>query len=182
MGHSTGAILFGHLLTSLRDHDVEISSLHLLAPACRIDFYERHYLPVLAGKHKLKVRDFNVYNLRDELERDDKVGSQLAYGKSLLYLVSNTFEREAEVPLLGMEKFQKQDEVKALFASHPGTAPTFHWSNGTTGNTTRSRTHGGFDNDRFTMNHILRTVLGGAPQRPFNDEDLNWDKLLPFGG
>ena len=113
---------------------------------------------------------------------DDKVGSQLAYGKSLLYLVSNTFEREAEVPLLGMEKFQKQDEVKALFASHPGTAPTFHWSNGTTGNTTRSRTHGGFDNDRFTMNHILRTVLGGAPQRPFNDEDLNWDKLLPFGG
>jgi len=181
VGHSTGAILFGHLLSALRDHDIEIASLHLLAPACRIDFYERHYLPVLAGRHKLRIGAFHVYNLRDELERDDKVGSQLAYGKSLLYLVSNAFERESDAPLLGMEKFHKQDAVRALFDTHPGTAPTFHWSNGING-VTRSRTHGGFDNDRFTMNHILRTVLDGTPKRPFSDEDLNWEKLLPFGG
>ena len=181
VGHSTGAILFGHLLSALRNYNLEIASLHLLAPACRIDFYQQHYLPVLAGRHKLKIRDFHVYNLRDALERGDTVGSELVYGKSLLYLVSNAFERTAQAPLLGLEKFVLNDpDVKNLFDGHPGTAPQFHWSNGASSAETRSRTHGGFDNDPLTMNHILRKVLGQAPKRPFNDEDLNWDKRLPL--
>jgi hypothetical protein len=38
----------------------------------------------------------------------------------------------------------------------------------------RSTSHGGFDNDRFTMNSVLRTVLGGAPKREFTAKDLDY--------
>jgi len=106
-----------------------------------------------------------IYNLLDELEQDDTVTA--LYHKSLLYLVSNAFEREKERPLLGMQKFSA--DVRKV-----GELPRIHYSNGATGKITRSTTHGGFDNDVFTMNHILRRVLGGAPSRPFTEEDLDY--------
>ena len=42
------------------------------------------------------------------------------------------------------------------------------------GRRTRSTTHGGFDNDEFTMNHILRRVLGEAPAHPFTEDGLKY--------
>jgi len=57
-----------------------------LAPANTLDLYKSHFVPVLAGQRRLKLRDLRVYNLVDEVERDDQVAS--IYRKSLLYLVS----------------------------------------------------------------------------------------------
>src|SRR3546814_15131586 len=44
-----------------------------------------------------------LFNLTDAAERDDCVGG--AYHKSLLYLVSESFEPRHRAPLLGMEAF-----------------------------------------------------------------------------
>ena len=52
--------------------------------------------------------------------------------------------------------------------------PVFHYSNGVSGNTTRSKSHGGFDNDPFTLNSVLRTVLGKSATKPFTAEELEY--------
>ena len=167
VGHSTGGILFAHLLNAVSRHRFNIESCHLLAPACSMDLYQETYRPVLEGKKTLKLKRLHIYNLRDELEQDDQVGSEIFYRKSLLYLVSNAFERSQAKPLLGMEIFKDQIGAHA-------NAPAIHYSNGTSSTRTRSKTHGGFDNDPVTMNHILRDILGKRPAVPFTGETLEY--------
>lgn len=167
VGHSTGAILFAHLVQTFNRHDITFETVSMMAPACSIDLYESSYLPVLQGGKRMTIKRFDVYNLRDGLEQDDVVVSKLLYRKSLLYLVSNAFERKRGQPLLGMENFR--DRVKKTACG-----PHFYLSNGSTGSNTRSRSHGGFDNDTVTMNRILKTVLAGEPKRPFRESDLEF--------
>jgi len=166
-GHSTGAVLFAFLLRSLKNHEVLFESCTLMAPACTIDLYHKTYRRILDKRHKLRMKNMTILNLKNRLELDDHVVSKLVYRKSLLYLVSNAFERDKERPLLGMEKFKDQ-----LKASNNG--PRIHYSNGVSGHTSRSTTHAGFDKDVHTMNHLLRTVLGKKPKRPFTKEDLDF--------
>ncbi|NKB38359.1 MAG: peptidase C1 [Gammaproteobacteria bacterium] len=164
-GHSTGAILLGHLLKSMSRTNIKVESCSLMAPACRVDLYNSHYLPVLQGKTKVKLKELQIFNLRNELEKDDNVAK--AYRKSLLYLVSNAFEPSRGYPLLGMERFVSQvTRAKGM--------PLFRYSNGTSGNVTRSKSHGGFDNDPFTMNYILKTILGKAATKPFTKRELKF--------
>ncbi len=167
VGHSTGGILFAHLLTAVARHHFTIESCHLLAPACTLDLYQDTYRVVLEGSRSLKLKRLQIYNLRDQLEQDDQVGSEIFYRKSLLYLVSNAFERSPEKPLLGMEIFSRD------LGEHPN-APSLHYSNGVSSRNTRSTTHGGFDNDPVTMNHILKDILGQAPATPFTTESLDY--------
>ena len=165
VGHSTGGIAIGHLLRSLSRRQLEIQTCSLMAPACTLDWYEQSYVPALDATGRLSIREMAIYNLRDKLEQDDTVTP--LYHKSLLYLVSNAFEREQGKPLLGMQKFSA--DVTAV-----GDLPRIHYSNGTTGNITRSTSHGGFDNDVYTMNHILRRILDGTPSRLFVADDLEY--------
>ncbi len=165
LGHSTGAVAIGQLLRTLNRRKLQFDTCSLMAPACTLEWYEESYVPVLDTEGRLQIKDMAIYNLLDGLEQDDTVTA--LYHKSLLYLVSNAFEREKERPLLGMQKFSA-DVLKV------GELPRIHYSNGATGQITRSTTHGGFDNDVFTMNHILKRVLGGAPSRPFTEEDLDY--------
>ena len=165
MGHSTGAIVIAHLLRALQNTTVEIQSCSLLAPAATLDLFKSHYLPVIKGSKKLSLKEMNIYNLSDHLERNDSVGP---YRKSLLYLVSNSFERAGKgTPLLGMQKFMKNfDDITDM--------PSVYYSNGHSSSTTRSETHGGFDNDAFTMNHALKSILGAKPYAPFTPEELDY--------
>lgn len=166
-GHSTGAVLFGHLLNALKNHEIIFNSCTLMAPACSIDLYHQAYLPILDEKHKLRLQQLKILNLKDRLEQDDHVASKLVYRKSLLYLVSNAFEQARERPLLGMEKFKS-------YLQESANGPTIHYSNGVSGNETRSTSHGGFDNDVHTMNGLLKTILGKKPKRPFEKGDLDY--------
>jgi len=165
VGHSTGAVLIAHLLRALKSEDIKIESCSLMAPACSVNLYHSHYLPSLNGKTKLKIKSLHIYNLRDSLEQDDNVMG--IYRKSLLYLVSNSFERMKKRPLLGMEIF-------ASGVNSPAGKTNFHYSNGISGSVSRSRSHGGFDNDTYTMNHILNTVLGKKSPKPFREEELDY--------
>jgi hypothetical protein len=167
VGHSTGAVLLGHMLHSLDalDFPYLIESCSLMAPACSIDFYREHYEPRIQAKDssKIKVRlpSLSIYNLTEQLELDDKVA--LVYHKSLLYLVSRALERQTDKPLLGMQRYSKK------LTRHPGLS--IKYSNGKKG-ATSSVSHGGFDNDVNTMNSIMTEILKKAPTKPFVTEEM----------
>jgi hypothetical protein len=79
--------------------------------------------------------------------------------------VSNAFEDSKKMPLLGMEKFEGQVPTKTGYKIHyAGRAATI----------TNSDTHGGFDNDRKTMNDVLKNILGKKPTtaKGFQPEDV----------
>ena len=46
---------------------------------------------------------------------------------------------------------------------------------GTPGSESSSRTHGGFDNDPYSMNSVLHRILGKQPTHPFEKRDLDYD-------
>lgn len=164
-GHSTGAILLAHLIERARVYfpELRIASCSLMAPACTIELFQALYLPFLnTSASSFGLEAMNVYNLTDDLEKDDTVTP--LYRKSLLYLVSNAFEEKAKAPLLGMEKFSKN-------ISSPNLEIVF--SDGSH-RRSRSRAHGGFDNDPTTMNNILSKILGGTPHRKFTEDDLDY--------
>lgn len=162
-GHSTGAVVLGHLLKAfdaLNQPDL-IKSCSLMAPACTIEFYNKHYKPRLirgGNGSVVRIPKLNIYNLNDALERDDNVA--YAYRKSLLYLVSRALERTSERPVLGMQRYSKNLK-----------GPNTFFSNGKTG-ITKSTSHGGFDNDPDTLNHIMKTILGSKPDKPFTLDEM----------
>ena len=163
VGHSTGAVVLGHLLNALDtlgSPDL-ISSCNLMAPACTVEFYNKHYKTRLVKSPaggSVHLPNLNIYNLNDELELDDNV--VYAYRKSLLYLVSRALEREKNKPLLGMQKYTKRLK-----------GPKFYFSNGKSG-VTRSTSHGGFDNDPNTLNHVMKNILGKKPVKPFLPDEM----------
>jgi len=141
-----------------------LGSCSLMAPACTVDFYRDHYQPRLgqnppAGSTRLPKLD--IYNLINELERDDNVA--IVYRKSLLYLVSRALERTIDKPVLGIQKYSRR------IADKPGLK--LNYSNGKTGKT-RSTSHGGFDNDLHTLNSIMQRILGKKPALPFTSSEM----------
>ena len=169
VGHSTGAILVGRLLAALDrivPGGLAIDSCSLMAPACSIDFYRQMFRPRLGGSATapVKIWKMTLYCLGDGAEQDDQVTP--LYNKSLLYLVSNAFEQQRFMPLLGMETFLKKARV--------ADDPLKIWIANQAGAPSKSTTHGGFDNDPDTMNDILRSALGKKPDRPFSRQDLDY--------
>ena len=170
VGHSTGAVLLGHLLDavdSLGEAKL-VSSCSLMAPACTVDFYHRHYHPRLGkeagGGKVVRLPKLALYCLNDELERDDNVA--LAYRKSLLYLITRALERERDKPVLGLERDHKK--VKT------GPGLKIILSKGGKRGPTTSTTHGGFDNDAQTLNDIMKRILSpGKPPHPFTKAELS---------
>lgn len=169
VGHSTGGILLAYFLEALLaiDPEREVATCALMAPACTLDLFKSHYLPLLRAGESRRIGRTAVYNLTNRLERDDTVTA--AYRKSLLYLVSKAFEEEHKAPILGMQKYRRELRFP------PNTRLNFFYSDGTTGSRVRtaSTTHGGFDNDLYTMNDILKRIVGSSKVvRPFTEEDL----------
>ena len=167
-GHSTGAVVIGHMLDAMDIIEIPdlIASCSLLAPACTTDFYRQHYQHRLGKQSttgsKVRLPKLDVYNLNEEIERDDNV--VYAYRKSLLYLVSRALERDSTKPILGMQRYASR--LKA----HPSLKIIY--SDGKSGNITRSTAHGGFDNDARTMNSLLKRILGAAPPDPYQDSEM----------
>ena len=170
-GHSTGAILHAYLasaLPGLKDK-VRVASASLLAPAATVDLFRSHYRPLLkAPRSQTGINQMDIYNLMDSLELDDTVGG--VYRKSILYLVSRSFEEDPRpAKILGMEIYKKgvAAGLKNL---------TIHYSQGNVAASkkTKSETHGGFDNDVTTMNSVLRRILRKKPEVPFTEKSLKY--------
>jgi hypothetical protein len=99
VGHSAGSILFGHWMEELIKRELAVSSLTLYAPACTVEFANRHYIKA-HKKGIFKKEHTHIHVMTDERERADTVA---IYKKSLLYLVSRALEDIHKTPLLGME-------------------------------------------------------------------------------
>ncbi len=178
VAHSAGSIFAAHALDELVALGVNFKSLSFMAPAITVDDFKKHIAPhVTTGV----APQPSLFILSDQGERDDDVGP---YGKSLLYLVSNAFEGRFNTPLLGMQRYvQKLDEgaapdreVQRIFSRRVDGRPSVVVAGAAEGiaSTSRSNSHGGFDNDEWTLNSILMRMLGTKPKRPFTMRDLQY--------
>jgi hypothetical protein len=183
VGHSAGAILLGRLLNLLASREVtpRVAGTHLFAPACTVQFANRHFAP-----HEAVMRNLWLHVLDDALERDDNVAG--IYRKSLLYLVSNALEPDLRTPLVGMHKV-----LDAQYGGWDGSSTTGEalgrWREAAHAVQLDSRTrvvrdarvpiatgqsgpahHGSFDNNIDVMGFTLARITG-APL-PFPVKDL----------
>lgn len=145
IGHSAGAIVHSWIVNRL---DWEFSTVNFMAPACRRDLFEQTVIPAL---QKGRVKQYNQFHLSDDVElKDNTCEPILGYSRSLLYLVSQSFEKGTITPVLGMEKY------------FSGTAGMPRLNNvqvySSPGPNTRSTTHGGFDDDPTTTATVIRCI------------------------
>ena len=166
-GHSAGAIFMAPVVRSLARF-TNISSCHLWAPACTVDLFKQYYLPLLSGAGRA-IREFALYTLSDAAERDDHCAH--IYHKSLLYLVSRSFEEEYEplrwgwpgAPILGMARFIDADpEVRGLFSNKTATWVVAPNQSDDPLLASSSTSHGGFDDDKPTVKGTLARILGAS--------------------
>jgi hypothetical protein len=155
IGHSAGAIVQSHLAPRAVDKDFRVESLSLLAPALRVDDFDAR-LGKLVVREQIRTL---VANLTDAAERSD--GTCKPYGRSLLYLVSRSFEgKHDEVPLMGMEK-----HLVPAIATHAWGQQIARLS--TPGATwrpndplTEAVSHGGVDDDQAVQDAVIRHIKG----------------------
>ena len=162
VGHSAGAIFHAHFLPRLiSTPGVSVSSLHLLAPAVTSAEFKTRLMP-LVGSGK-PITSVTMFTMTDELEQDDR--SMRPYGKSLLYLVSRSFEAQEKTPILGLQSSVLQDAPLVRFFGLAGREKAADVVFSATDehapprSRSRSVTHGGFDNDIATMTSVVRRVL-----------------------
>ena len=108
IGHSAGSIVLGEMLPLLAAKQLRAASLRLFAPACTISVAVHSYLPAV-GNGVLDPKHWHIHNLSNQRELGDTVGP---YQKSLLYLVSRSFENIHKMPLLGLERAFDRATVK----------------------------------------------------------------------
>jgi hypothetical protein len=175
VGHSAGSIFHSYFVpAALRAGAPAFRTVSLLAPAIRVDAFLDRFRTLLGGSG---VDALTVFTMRKELELADHCGT--VYRKSLLYLVHHALEPERRQPILGLDVSLRGDrELQRIFglAGSAAEGGEVVWST-TDGDAeggrsaSRSRTHGGFDNDRATMESVLRRILPeGAGIVPFPEE------------
>lgn len=180
VAHSAGSIFFAYMLQHIINLKLPLKSVQFLAPAVELAvFQDKVFSAANQGKCPLPI----IYLLSDDAEREDTVGGQLVYGKSLLYLVSNACEKKRGTPILGMHACLAADATLKL--AYQGKAEdglprliiagSQTEAEGRETASSQSSSHGGFDNDVATMNSVLYRILGTNPTRPFSRHDLNYD-------
>lgn len=161
-GHSAGAIFHSHFIPCALARGVpRFDSLHLLAPAVRVDLFRNNLYARIGPKQG--VEKLTMYTMADSYEKEDNCAD--VYRKSLLYLIYKGLEPDLDQPILGLERCLRTDaDMKRLFGLAGGekTAEVVWADNGLERgrSASRSRTHGGFDDDPATMGSIVRRVLG----------------------
>ncbi len=148
IGHSAGSIVHSFLIQELAGRGWKFDSVNFLAAAVTVDTFKATALKRIQDG---TVRHFRSFQLCDAVEQQDPTCKPLfGYGRSLLYLVSESFEGGVRTPILGMEKYFNASvgalnlpNVQAY--SSPGKAAA-------------STTHGGFDDDPLTMRNVIGLI------------------------
>ncbi|MGH7553094.1 MAG: caspase family protein, partial [Longimicrobiales bacterium] len=168
IGHSAGSIFLAHFIDLLcqqaSNPPIEVQSLHFLAPAITVDLFKEKLMPLVGGRVK-RLTEFTM--LRD-FEQADSVGP---YRKSLLYLVSRSFEDASEMPILGLEESIRRDPDLVRFFGLLGNKRgrgeiLFSVQDAGPSQSTIAKKHGDFDNDRRTMSSVIRRILEVADDVP----------------
>lgn len=145
VGHSAGSIVHCHLADMLANKGWKFSSVNFMAPAATVELFEEKLRPHLK---KGNVERYNQWHLSDPLESNDSTCRPiLGYGRSLLYLVSESFEGGNRTPLIGMQKY-----FHAIPELPRSTVYASQSSN------TNAATHGGFDDDEATLASVIKQI------------------------
>ncbi len=190
VGHSAGSIFHGPLVQLLttkgtiggsgplsgeQGYGLPIKTCTMWAPAITIDRFKEFYLPAITARGS-GIGRFVTFNLTDRAEQDDHCAN--VYHKSLLYLVSNSFETQPHIPLLqdgtkifGMVKFASDrfktadKDVAALFSGNRPKADLVVCPNDRpvgARDASRAEHHGGFDDDSPTVVATLARIAPNA--------------------
>ena len=181
VAHSAGAVFLAPLLQYLTGTGVaesgpmaasrapglglKVVSCTLWAPACTVELFKQTYLPSLRAGGTGKL---TLFTLTERAEQDDNVAG--LYNKSLLYLISNAFERRYRNPLLGqegeallgLEKSIAEDaELAQLFGGGDADwvrSPNTH----TVGadDAAQAAHHGAFNEDDATLKATIARITG----------------------
>lgn len=147
IGHSAGAIVHSYIVNRLKWN---FETVNFMAPAVRADTFKANVVPAIKSG---KVKVYNQFELTDAMElKDPTCKPILGYSRSLLYLVSQSFEKGVTTPILGMEKFFNSEIVPLGL----GNVNVFK----SPGPASKSTTHGGFDDDDVTRDKILSLIKG----------------------
>jgi hypothetical protein len=145
IGHSAGAIVHSYIVNRLKWN---FETVNFMAPAVRSDVFQSQVVPAIRSG---KVKRYHQFELTDEIElKDPTCEPILGYNHSLLYLVSQSFEKGQVTPILGMEKFFNSE----ILSQGLSNIATFK----SPGSSTKSTTHGGFDDDATTRDKILSLI------------------------
>ncbi|WOB06829.1 C1 family peptidase [Piscinibacter gummiphilus] len=146
VGHSAGSIVSSFMIDRLVQEGMRFESVSFMAPAVRIDWFDRRVRPHMETG---AVKRYQQFHLTDRAEQDD--GSCGAYRRSLLYLVSEAFEGGQSTPILGMQKF-----FDVYGAGLPNTL--VHLAPGPVSS---AKEHGEFDDDPGTRQRVLEFIQKG---------------------
>lgn len=164
IGHSAGSIAICHLLsrTATLPNSFTFEHLILLAPACRIDLFQREIVT-----NPTRFKDIRIFTMSDSYECNDILVPYL-YTHSLLYLISGVLEDEGasfDAYILGLErhiKFIKPYDIQELEGTHKFLATSglnrccfsVSASGSAAGLESHSLKHGDFDEDPGTIRSI----------------------------
>jgi hypothetical protein len=179
VGYSAGAIFQAPLVQLLTTsgkiasgkmkgetgYGLKIASCTLWVPACTTELFKQTYLPAIEGG---KIERFKIFTLTDQAEQDDNCAN--IYHKSILYLVSNAFEKKMRLPglrdgepILGMAKFINADStLKKLFKLNENwlLSPNLELKNSP--NYLHVQHHGDFGRNKPTLQATLAHILQSA--------------------
>lgn len=164
VGHSAGAIFHAWFIPCALGLGVtRFRSLHLMAPAVRVDLFKQNLAPLLGAP--AGIGDLTVYTMKDGFETRDHCAQ--IYRKSLLYLIYHALEPQRQTPILGLEENLRADsELSRLFGLSGGAGRAeVIWSRTQAvkgASASNATSHGGFDDDASTMGSIARRILGKA--------------------
>jgi hypothetical protein len=174
VGHSAGSIILGHILDLFPQNGLTAASCTLYAPACTVDFANRHYIG--APNAVLSRENLYIHLLSDEREQEDRVGP---YGKSLLYLVSRALEDSHKTPILGLANVYDKARNDTNVWNGERIADVEKWQSFWTnsknlhvvsaqqvncGPRMIKAAHGSFDNDVDVLTATIKRILGKAPR------------------
>jgi hypothetical protein len=151
IGHSAGAIVHCFIVHRLASLGWKFESVNFMAPAVTVGLFQETLAPRVKDGSVKQLRSFHLADAAEE--QDPTCKPVLGYGRSLLYLVSESFEGKLHTPILGMEKYFK-GATDGLPRAKAWTAP---------GPASDSTTHGGFDDDARTMKSIIDLIKGRTP-------------------
>ncbi len=153
IGHSAGAIVHSYVVQELAKVGWTFESVNFMAPAVTVDTFRDTVVPEIS---KGTVKRYNQFHLSEEMEQKDPTCRPiLGYGRSLLYLVSQSFEHGVSTPILGIE-----EHYKAFVSSVPKAARSRLSAWAAPSAISTSTTHGDFDDDEVARDSVIALIKG----------------------
>lgn len=163
IGHSAGSIVICEMLKKTKriKSEVKFRNIIFLAPACLCELFKEGII-----ENKSKFNLFRSFTMMDRYEKQDRM-LNFIYPRSLLYLISGILENESDAYIFGLQRHIEGNppyneklllEIKDFISKDGDVVYSVTDDNAKEGYITKSRTHGGFDDDISTLNSIIKLI------------------------